>query len=421
MGNELEEIRKKMNVDEAHMLVPTVYIGKTNPLYSISAIKVQVDTKTESSEIFKVGSTKRGGNFIDLYALGKPALEKFAAAAGISINSCNSYTRMLDENTFVGHVEAALLTPDGSPRLMTNEKTINMAVVEKSTYEGKKKAAEYGFSGKTANQLAALYKGEWRQVTFGKEKDNKFFIAEEDMKQYLKAATEEAMVQQWKDAPQKAWTGAWLRLIRSALNMRPTYTMAELSRPFVITRLNFKPDYSDPLVRRMALEQGFRSMGMMYGGNQQSSIPASYTEIPQQPSVNNESSPAAPEQKSSTGKPDEPDIKNQQGSKGNAEKHEHICADCGNKIVPSKAGVNLDEKCKNSRITFGRELCPKCMKAEMKAPKNIIVCDECHKKQDITPYLKKPNSSMAAILKEMNKVYGCNLCSDCMRKRKKTA
>ncbi|HEX2937704.1 MAG TPA: hypothetical protein VHO66_02185 [Ruminiclostridium sp.] len=56
----------------------------------------------------------------------------------------------------------------------------------------------------------------------------------------------------------------------------------------------------------------------------------------------------------STGKPDEPDIKGQQGSKDNAEKHEHICADCGNKIVPSKDGVNLDEACKNSRKTFGR-------------------------------------------------------------------
>lgn len=418
--NELEEIRKQMNADDTHMLVPTVYIGQANPLYSITAIKVQVDTKENSNEIYKVGAVKRGSNFIDMYALGKPALEKFAAAAGISINSCNSYTRMLDENTFVGHVEAALLTPDGSPRLMTNEKAINMSVIEKSTYEGKKKAAGYGFSGKEAKRLSSLYKGEWKDAQYGSGTIKKFFISNEDIEHYLKAATAEAMVQQWKDAPQKAWTGAWLRLIRSALNMRPTYTLAELSKPFVITRLNFKPDYSDPLVRRMALEQGFRSMGMMYGDR----INAQYTDISNQKSLQGSQleTPSNSEDKTEN-------IINDGNDKESCSDNKHFCADCGAEIVLSKQGVNIEQICRDSVSTFGRELCAKCMKNVMKAatemnadPSNIYICGQCHKPVNMTEYLSKHKTVLPPILDKMKRAYnGKILCPNCIKKLKKSA
>lgn len=417
-NNALQQIKKENHVDDMHLVVPSVYLESSNPFYSIVTTTVTIDTNPQNKEVYKVGAEKRGSIFVDMYALGKPALERFAAAAGISINSINSYVRPIDDNTFVGHIEAALLTPDGCPRLMTNEKVIDMKIVEKTTYEGKMKSAEYGLSGKEGERISKLFKGDWRSVQYGKEKAQKFFVAPEDMTNYLKAATNEAMIQLWKDAPQKAWTGAWLRLIRSALNLRSTYTEEELSKPFVITKLNFKPDYSDPTVRRMALEKGFASVGLMFGQGNRPPIPAHFTDLSKQP----DSVPAASE--SMTGQAEVKQDVPEKMPESNPQKH--ICADCHSEIVVSKADVDIEKVCKESIAKYGRELCAKCTKAINEAvqkregadPKSIYICADCGKPVNVSQHLQKHSTTLLALYEQMDKTYGRHLCNACMKKQK---
>ena len=59
-----------------------------------------------------------------------------------------------------------------------------------------------------------------------------------------------------KTAAEKAMTGAILRVVRALIGMKGQYTKTELTKPFVVSRVTFSPDYSDPEVRRAMLDQG---------------------------------------------------------------------------------------------------------------------------------------------------------------------
>lgn len=479
MDDMVKSMKQQYQTDEVHLLVPTAYISGlegSNPFYKISVSRVQVDTDSDHHEIYWVGSN----NKISFFALAKPALERFAAAAGISIISASSYTRMVDEYTMVGHVEAALLTPDGSPRLMTNEKVIDMRIEKKRIYAGQMESVKKGLTGKTAYSVKDLYKGEWRECKGKDDKTyNAFFITSEtDQKAYAKAATDLAMLQLWKDVPQKAWTGAWLRVIRSALNMRPTYTLAELKKPFFITRLDFRPDYSNPDVRQMALEQGFRSMGILYAAHAPSlQMPSSsYSEVP---AGNPPAAPKAePPQNTPQSEPDSdkpnslsavcadckkeihgpvermqrymektqktfgkflcPDCAKkaavaEQAKKAAEQPVAHVCADCGHEIkFRDKDEKFVDDYCRRSVKATGRVLCPVCAEksaagkntADAKASGQArqkpalgpyeLTCQACGTVFDMEPYAKKYNMTRAQIEEVLKRNYGGIYCQDCI-------
>jgi hypothetical protein len=258
----IKNLRKKLNVDETHLLIPTMFIERVNPFYDFCTIYIQPNLNPNSGEVYKVGSVYENGKDVPTYSLCKPLLERLAAAAGIQMNSINSYYRMPDEYTFVGHVEAAILMPDGVPRLLSNEKVINMKREEdRNRLSALKRAAE-GLYGDAARSAQKLYHGEWKENDEGKKR---FYIDKNDLQKYIENSVAAAMVQLWKHSPQIALTGAWLRVIRSALGMKGQYTETELKQPFVITRLNFSPDFNDPEIRHMALRQGFRSLGNVFG------------------------------------------------------------------------------------------------------------------------------------------------------------
>ena len=415
MKNEIMEgIKKKYETDDMHLLVPSVYVDSPNPFYSLSAVSVTVDRTFAHHEIYKVGSEKRGREFVDLYALAKPALERMAAAAGISIVAPSSYTRMLDEDRVIGHVEAALLTPDGSPRLMANEKVIDMKVARKMMYTQKKGALKYGLAGSEAFNVSKLYAGKWKEVQSKQTQktQNRFFIDKKDEEAYLTSAVDTAMLQLWKDAPQKAWTGAWLRVIRSALNLRPTYTLDELNKPFVVIRLNFKPDYSNPTVRQMALEQGFRSMGMLFQQNQPPiQMPASgYSEVPP---ASNQAAEAPKQQTAEMPTPAK--------SEPVSEKPEVLhCAACG-KAIHGKDEASVKNYAERSKKAFGKILCPACAKKEKAAQKPALgpyefVCTNCGVVFDMSEYAKKYHATREQIEGIFKDTSGGPLCQSCLKK-----
>ncbi len=62
-------------------------------------------------------------------------------------------------------------------------------------------------------------------------------------------------------------TGAMNRVIRMLLvGLKAGYSKAELKKPFVVARIVFKPDYSDPQIRDLMIRRGIDSMTSIYGG-----------------------------------------------------------------------------------------------------------------------------------------------------------
>jgi hypothetical protein len=62
-----------------------------------------------------------------------------------------------------------------------------------------------------------------------------------------------------------AETKSMLRVIRALLGLKQTYTTAELAQPFVIPRLLYRPDLTNPLALERVRVQGTQAIGELYG------------------------------------------------------------------------------------------------------------------------------------------------------------
>lgn len=62
-----------------------------------------------------------------------------------------------------------------------------------------------------------------------------------------------------------AEAGAMNRVVRMLLGLKAGYTKQELAKPFVVARIVFKPDYSDPQIRKIMVEQSIKSLTSVYG------------------------------------------------------------------------------------------------------------------------------------------------------------
>ena len=96
--------------------------------------------------------------------------------------------------------------------LLTEEKKYRFAYQEKAVHGITDKKAAVDASKK--------YSGQWQGETF--------IVAESDREKYVERSLLEAMAQLRSSAPQKAATGAILRVIRELLGIKSMYTIDEL-------------------------------------------------------------------------------------------------------------------------------------------------------------------------------------------------
>lgn len=339
------------NQKKYNLAIPFVESQQINPYYKLSVSLLYVDTDTKASQIFKVGSRKVGNDkYENLYSLTKPFLQRLATEAGIQFAPGSGDVIRMDENTWKASAFGALRLPDGSVRTSNNFKIIDLLTEERKyrlTYEEK---ADKGISEeKAANSAAAKYEGKWQGKTF--------IIAEKEKKKYIDASLLDAMAQLRSNAPQKAATGAILRVIRDLLGIKGMYSLEELKKPFAVARMSFSPDYNDPLVKQMMLQQCMQSVGNLFGNVQ----PVMQTiSIPKEDEIDlsvdsdfEQSNYEAPIQ-------DQEEDRTQDFS----------CDQCGS-VIPEKVWNYSVEK-------LGRPLCYKCQKLIENQQKQEEACYQCH-------------------------------------------
>ncbi|MDU5080274.1 hypothetical protein [uncultured Tissierella sp.] len=272
--NSIEEIKNKYNNNNVNLLMPVSNEAQINPFYKFTVMEVKADISTNSGDIFKVGSVKTGYDpqtrkdiYSDVYSPAKPLLMKLAAAAGIQFDPVNTYGEYLSKNCYKAKAYGAMRMPDGTGKTHVDEKVINLDDEEdRFRLEFMDKSLQGITEKKAAEEAAKLFKGEWIS---SKDKWSNackaYKIADEDRQKYIDRAVLVNMTLLRKTFAEKAMTGAILRVIRALIGMKGTYTMEELKKPFVIPRVTFSPDYSNPEVRRAMLEQGMSSMTNMFG------------------------------------------------------------------------------------------------------------------------------------------------------------
>lgn len=254
---------------DCNLLMPVTSEVQLNPFYKITFMEVQANTKEGAGDIFKVGANNINGKWVEYFSPAKPLLMRIAATAGIQFDPNNTYGTYVDgqKNCYRAKAFGAMRMPDGDWIRQPNEKVINLSDEEdKFRLEFMDKSIRGIMNKKQGDEAAKLFKGEWRDTV---DKDGKackaFFIDESDRQKYIDRGVLVNMTQLRKTMPEKAMTGAILRVIRSLIGLKGTYTLEELKKPFVIQRTTFSPDYNNPDVRREMLSQGMNSFSGIFG------------------------------------------------------------------------------------------------------------------------------------------------------------
>lgn len=256
-----------------NLAIPFVETQQINPFYKMSVSLLYVDTDERASQIFKVGSRSIGNNrWEDLYSLTKPFLQRLATEAGIQFGPGVGDVSKIDENTWKASAFGAIRLPDGSVRTSDNFKVIDLATEEKKYRLAYEEKAERGILDyKAAAEASKKYPGKW--VDTGQTNDKGYpiklyMVVEQERGKYIENSLLDAMTQLRANAPQKAATGAILRVIRDLLGIKGTYTIDELKKPFAVARTSFSPDYNDPMIKQMLLQQAMQSVGNLFGNIQ---------------------------------------------------------------------------------------------------------------------------------------------------------
>lgn len=370
-NNSLIEIQKKYSSKNVNLLMPVSNEAQINPFYKFTVMEVQADISENSGDIFKVGTAKTGTNpqtgkdiYSDVFSPAKPLLMKLAAAAGIQFDPNNTYGTFITKNCYKAKAYGAMRMPDGTGKTHVDEKVINLDDEEdRFRLEFMDKSLQGITEKKAAEEAAKMFKGEWIDSTDKWGKPCKAYkIADSDRQNYIDRAVLVNMTLLRKTFAEKAMTGAILRVIRALIGMKGTYTMEELKKPFVIPRVTFSPDYSNPEVRRAMLEQGMSSMSNMFDSTKALTAAPSYIEQrpmddfnPEDFAENSAFTSDLPDDDSPFGNSMEEELPHDDESTDPDEEFDpNICISCGTAVTDKVSTYAIRN--------FGKPLCMKCQK-----------------------------------------------------------
>lgn len=350
-----------------NLALPFVETQQVTPFYKQSVLLLYVDPN--GRDVYKVGSNNLGnGRWEDLYSLAKPFLNKLATEAGIQFSPGSGDVVKMDENTWKASAFGAVKLPDGNLRTSNNFKVIDLVTIEKKYRLSYEEKAEKGiFDFKAAKDAARRYAGEWHEKVNEEGHPIKYYIvARGERERYIEKSLNDAMTQYRADAPQKAATGAILRVIRDILGIKGTYTAKELKKPFAVARMSFSPNYNDPVMKQMLLQQAIQSVGNLFGNTQPVmqtiSIPqAADDEIDMPADIYEDASVQPVLEQNQNGQPDS--RKNRQRPEEPAsremtekDRSQDFCCDKCGRVIPKKVWEYSYEN-------MGQPLCFACQKA----------------------------------------------------------
>lgn len=350
-----------------NLAIPFVETQQINPFYKMSVSLLYVDTDERASQIYKVGSRiLNNKRWEDLYSLSKPFLQRLATEAGIQFGPGAGDVSKVDGNTWKASAFGAIRLPDGNMRTSNNFKVIDLAMEEKKYRAAYGEKAERGITDyKAATEASKKYAGEWKDT--GRTNDRGYpvkiyIISEHEKEKYIENSLLDAMTQLRANAPQKAATGAILRVIRDLLGIKSAYTMDELEKPFAVARTSFSPDYNDPMIKQMLLQQAMQSVGNLFGNVQPVvhtiSIPSAEDEV-DIPADVCETGQFQAEQEPETRRPTNPQLTQRQQGMGKvmteADRASDFCCDKCGAVVKKSVWEYSNEN-------FGQPLCYKCQR-----------------------------------------------------------
>jgi hypothetical protein len=216
--NQFKKYLKKK--DEFNVLYPSERFLSVSPIHRLTPEIVLIDPDPLNGEVYQLrGGAKTNAGFRDEFVITKRGLEKIAWAAGIRFHP--RYTRRTDDGHNPRRVEfqavGSIQKPDGSWYTISRSKEINLDAIEQEVRRSLEALAE-------AEGLTVETERGPRRLLHGSE----------ECTREITLRTEREMLKQRKNMVAAADSGAYSRVVRSLLNIHPTYSAEELARPFVV-------------------------------------------------------------------------------------------------------------------------------------------------------------------------------------------
>jgi hypothetical protein len=250
----------KYDRSKYNLLLPASIIQTQNQ-YVMTVQQVEIDPDHNHGEVFKVGSRQENGKWINVLSLAKPSIDKFAAAAGIVLDPAQCGFLVQEKRYVVHQTVGAMRLPNGQWVTSKCTKEIDLDVIEdKLTLQFEEKCEDAGWDA------AKKYKTTKRTVGKGDNERTAVVIDPEDRERFIRESVRANMIVWRENKNARAETGSRLRLIRTLLGIKSTFTPDELRKPFIVPRVDFVPDLTDPEQKRMAVLQGMKAQSELFGG-----------------------------------------------------------------------------------------------------------------------------------------------------------
>jgi hypothetical protein len=249
--NQFKKYLKKR--DGFNVLYPSEHFLSVSPIHRLTPEIVLIDPDPLNGEVYQLRRGARtNSGFRDEFVITKRGLEKIAWAAGIQFHP--RYTRRTDDGRNPRRVEfqsvGSIQKPDGSWYTISRSKEINLDAIEQEVRRTIEATAE-------AEGLMIEAEGGPRKLLRGSE----------ECSREITLRTEREMLKQRKNMVAAADSGAYSRVVRSLLNLQPTYSSEELAKPFVVPSVALDLDslISQSWIRDGLIKEGLAATFNIFG------------------------------------------------------------------------------------------------------------------------------------------------------------
>lgn len=248
-----------------HIILHPVTItdeGAFSPMLRESVSVVQINTALDAGEVYHEPRYAKQ-DFRDesksRFALTAGGLNKIAAAAGIKWvpEGCDVVEReRRGRHVYIRYrATGAVRQPNGEWHLEVAEKEIDTEDVEERMTEQDRRQWEK-WAGKKVDERRTPY---WI-------KDLGTDAVPDDVERAIRERVRQQILQLKEFLLGHAETKAKNRVIRRLLDVKQTYAASELAKPFVVPRLVYRPDLTDPRELERVQFEGRRAAAELYGG-----------------------------------------------------------------------------------------------------------------------------------------------------------
>jgi hypothetical protein len=242
---------EKYKTQGCNLLMPSTHIAGLSEWHHPIIEEVLLSADPNNGDVYAhddaevyVDKDKKVLNLNKKFRPTKQALMKLSVCAGVIWSPTGSHRvdNGADRNYIAYKAIGGIKKADGRPVFFSAEYDIDFTVLEAELRDSYQRKAD------------------------AKDKQGNYYKkTEKERTEYVEYCVNRDMLQKRKFKLRLCEAGAMNRVLRMLLGLKQAYTTAELSKPFVMARIVFRPDFSDAAVRKQFIDASIKAMTGIYG------------------------------------------------------------------------------------------------------------------------------------------------------------